>query len=176
MLKPKITTNIFLVDHNLELTNTIHKSIDNPDRYIINSFSSGEKFIAYLKSLKFNRYDINIVFLGYKYFDEGNNTLMNGVEILETTKALNKEIEVVMLTGEDEGSFGSYVKKCGAYSIIPKNENMHLRINNIIMGIVSQKNLVHRRRSFINSLRITISFILIVIIVWVFYRVFYYNF
>jgi len=176
MLKQKIDTNIFLVDHNLELTNAIHRSIDNPERYNINTFSSGEKFIAYLSGIKFKKEDIYIVFLGYKYFDEGNNTLMNGVEILETTKTLNKEIEVVMLTGEDEGSFGSYVKKCGAYSIIPKNENIHLRINNIIMGIISQKRLVRSRKSFNVSIRITIGFILVVMIFWALYRIFYYNY
>jgi DNA-binding NarL/FixJ family response regulator len=175
MLKTKIDTFIYLVDHNHEFTNAIQKSIDNPERYNIESFTSGEKFISYLKSTKFNKSDIFIVFLGYKYFDEGNNTLMNGIEILEATKLINKDIEVVMLTGQDEGSFGSYVMKSGAYTIIPKNENIHLRINNIIMGIISQKRLAQKRRIFNLSLRIIIGYLLLVIVIWVFYRIFYYE-
>ena len=172
MLKTKIDTYIYLVDHNPEFTGAIHKSIDNPERYSIESYSSGEKFIAHIKSIKFNKKDIIIVFLGYKYFDEGNNTLMNGIEILEATKAFNSEIEVVMLTGQDEGSYGSYVKKCGAYDIIPKNENIHLRINNIIMGIVSQKRLALKRHSFNISLKIVFAYILIVALTWFIYRFF----
>ncbi len=172
MLKTKIDINIFLVDHNVEYTKAIQLSIDNPEKYNIETFTSGEKFIDYLSKYKFRKHDVNIVFLGYKYFDEGNNTLMNGVEILESTKAINKEIEVVMLTGEDEGSFGSYVMKSGAYSFIPKNENIHMRINNIIMGIISQKRLAQKRHSFIISLRILVAYIFFVVIIWVIYRFF----
>ncbi len=176
MLKTKIDTNIFLVDHNIEFTSAINNSIENPERYHIQNFTSGEKFLVYLSKIKFNHKDIHIVFLGYKYFDEGNNTSMNGVEILEATKNLNKDIEVVMLTGEDEGSFGSYVMKSGAYTFIPKNENVHLRINNIIMGIISQKRLAQKRRYFNISLKIIIGYILLVSIIWIIYRIIYYNF
>lgn len=175
MLKGTIDTNIFLVDHNIEFTRSINNSIDNPDRYNIQSFTSGEKFIAHLSKYKFNVKEIYIVFLGYKYFDEGNNTLMNGVEILESTKSINKDIEVVMLTGEDEGSYGSYVMKSGAYAFIPKNENIHLRINNIIMGIISQKRLAQKRRHFNISLKVLIGYILFVLIIWALYRLFYYD-
>lgn len=173
MLKTKIDTSIFLVDHNVELTRAIHSSIDNPERYNIETFTSGEKFIEFLSKFKFSKQEVYIVFLGYKYFDEGNNTLMNGVEILESTKEINKDIEVVMLTGEDEGSFGSYVMKSGAYSFIPKNENIHLRINNIIMGIISQKRLAQKRHSFNISLRILIGYLLLVLTIWILYRYFY---
>lgn len=175
MLKMKIETKIFLVDHNIEFTRAINSSIENPEKYNIESFTSGEKFIAHLSDYKFNKNEIYIVFLGYKYFDEGNNTLMNGVEILESTKIINKDIEVVMLTGEGEGSFGSYVMKSGAFAFIPKNENIHLRINNIIMGIISQKRLTQRRRKFYTSLKILIAYILLLIIIGVVYRIFYYN-
>ncbi|HCT31422.1 MAG TPA: hypothetical protein DIW31_12000 [Bacteroidales bacterium] len=175
MLKTKIDTNIFLVDHNVDFTRAIHSSIDNPEKYNIESFTSGEKFIEFLSKYKFNSNEVIIVFLGYKYFDEGNNTLMNGVEILEATKSINKDIEVVMLTGEDEGAFGSYVMKSGAYAFIPKNENIHLRINNIVMGIISQKRLAQKRHSFNISLRILIGYVLLVVIIWIIYRYFYYE-
>lgn len=175
MLKNKIDTYIFLVDHNIEFTSAINNSIDNPERYIIKTFTSGEKFIDHLYDIKYRRNDIYIVFLGYKYFDEGNNTLMNGVEILEATKAFNDDVEVVMLTGDDEGSYGSYVMKSGAYAFIPKNENIHLRINNIIMGIISQKRLSQKRHSFNLSLKIIAGYIILVIITWVIYRIVYFN-
>lgn len=176
MLKVKIDTNIFLVDHNHEFTRSINNSIDNPEKYNITSFASGEKFIAFLADYKFSKNNVYIVFLGYKYFDEGNNTLMNGVEILESTKAINKDIEVVMLTGEDEGSFGSYVMKSGAFAFIPKNENIHLRINNIIMGIISQKRLIQKRRNFYLSIKVLFFYIIIVTIIWAIYRFYYYDF
>jgi DNA-binding NarL/FixJ family response regulator len=175
MLKPRIDTNIYLVDHDPAFILTVNKSIDNTEKYNIRTFNSGEKFIAHLKGLKFKNNDIYIVFLGYKYFDEGSNTLMNGIEVLEATKVVNKDIEVVMLTGPDEGSYGSYVMKCGAYTFIPKNENIHLRINNIIMGIISQKRLTQKRRRFIISLKIIIGYILLFVVIWVIYKIFFYK-
>jgi len=174
MLKPKIDTFIYLVDHNYDYTNSLKKSIDKPERYSIDVFTSGEKFIAFLSKQSFRRNDICIVFLGYKYFDEVNNTLMNGLEILEATKQINRNIEVVMLTGQDEGSIGSYVIKSGAYAFIPKNENIHLRINNIIMGIISQKRLVQKRSSFYFSLKILIGFLILIILFWIFFQLFFY--
>jgi DNA-binding NarL/FixJ family response regulator len=175
MLKTKIDTNIYLVDHNPEFIIAINNSIDNPEKYNIESFTSGEKFISHLSSIKFIHKDIYIVFLGYKYFDEGNNITMNGVEILEATKKINRDVEVVMLTSEDEGSYGSYVMKSGAYAFIPKNENIHLRINNIVMGIISQKRLAQKQRSFNIILRILIGYLLLVIFTWIIYRIFYDN-
>ena len=175
MLKPKIDTNIYLVDHDPSFILTVNKSIDNTEKYNIRTFNSGEKFIAHLKRLKFTSNDIHIVFLGYKYFDEGSNTLMNGIEILETIKVVNKDIEVVMLTGPDEGSYSSYVMKCGAYTFIPKNENIHLRINNIIMGIISQKRLTQKRRRFIVSLKIIVGYILLFVVMWIIYKIFFYK-
>jgi len=100
--------------------------------------------------------------------------LMNGLEILEATKQINRNIEVVMLTGQDEGSIGSYVIKSGAYAFIPKNENIHLRINNIIMGIISQKRLVQKRSSFYFSLKILIGFLILIILFWIFFQLFFY--
>lgn len=173
MLKPKSDIYIYLVDHSHDYTNSLKKSIDNQEKYNIETFTSGEKFIAHINDKNFLKSDICIVFLGYKYYDDGKNTLMNGLEILQATKALNSNIEVVMLTGHDEGSYGSSVMKSGAYSFIPKNENIHLRINNIIMGIISQKRLVQKRNSLAISLRLLIGFIIFILTAWVIFKVFY---
>ena len=170
----KLDANIFIVDHNHDYTTSLKKSIDNPERYLIETFTSGEKFLAHLSEMKFRKNDICIVFLGYQYFDEGNNTLMNGIEILEATKVINKEIEVVMLTGEDEGSYGSYVMKGGAHSFIPKNQNIHLRINNIVMGIISQKRLIQKRNSFMLSLKLLIAFAILFFVTWFLYNLSYF--
>ena len=170
---PKIDATIFFVDHNPDYTASLKKSIDNPERYTIETFTSGEKFLAHLSEIRFKKNDICIVFLGYKYFDEGNNTVMNGIEILESTKVINKNIEVVMLTGEDEGLYGSYVMKGGAHSFIPKNQNIHLRINNIVMGIISQKRLTLKRNNFILSLKILVGIIILFLLTWFLYNLSY---
>ena len=169
MFNTRSKTYIFLVDHNLDFLNSIKKSIEHPEVYEIFNFTSGERFIAYLNEKSFRKNDVLIVFLGYQFLDEGNQTLMNGIEILEATKVINKNIEVVMLSGENEGEFGAYVMKSGAHSFIPKNENIHLRINNIIMSIISKKRLEYNRHAFNIALRILLVYILIIIIIGTFY-------
>lgn len=163
---------IFFVDHSTEYSNSLIRSIENQSDYEIRSFASGEKFIAFLNQMTFRKKDIYITFLGYQFFDEGNQTLMNGIEILESAKVINKNIEVVMLTGEDESEYGSYVMKSGAYTFIPKNENIYLRINNIIMAIISKTRLDQKRIEFKISLQLLIGYIILLIITGILYTLF----
>ncbi len=173
MLETRSRTHIFLVDHNPEYTNSIKKSIENQEGCDIFTFTSGEKFISFISERSFRKNDIYIAFLGYQFVDEGNQTLMNGIEILEATKVIHSDFEVVMLTGENEGEYGSYVMKSGAHSFIPKNENIHLRINNIIMSIISKKRLAQKKRAFLIALQILIAYIVLIIAVGVIYTLFF---
>ncbi len=155
--KQKPNANIYIVDHDPVYTSSLKNSIEKPEKYSIETFHTGEKFIAHLASLKFKRKDILIVFLGYHFFSDTDNTLMNGIEILEATKIINPSIEVVMLYTHDEASYGAYAKKSGAYAFVPKTDTIFLRINNIIMRIISQNTLLHKRLAFQLSVRLFIA-------------------
>lgn len=158
IIKPKVAAYIYFVDHDSAYSASLKKAIDKPEKYEIETFTTGEKFIAHLTQIKFRKDDIRIVFLGYQFFDEGEHTLMNGIEILDAIKVINRDIEVVMLTGPDEGSYGSYARKGGAFAFIPKNETIFLRIDNIIMRIISHRKLNLKRRAFYFAVQVFIGY------------------
>ncbi len=160
---PKVNANIYIVDHDPSYTSSLKKAIEKPSKYNIETFSTGEKFIAYLTSLKFKRNDIHIVFLGYHFTDDRKHTLMNGIEILEATKVVNPDIEVVMLYSGDESSYGAYARNSGAYNFVPKTDTIFLRINNIIMRIISEKKLIRTKQRFIFSVKIFLVYFFILL-------------
>lgn len=172
MKKTPVKANIYIVDYDPTYTSSLKKAIEKPYKYNILTFTTGEKFIAHLATLKFKINDIHIVFLGYHFYGEKNQTLMNGIEILEAVKVISKNVEVVMLYAQDESSYGAYARNSGAYTFVPKTDTIFLRINNIVMRIISQKKLEHSRRSFITSIKILATSTALVIIGFVIYTLF----
>jgi DNA-binding NarL/FixJ family response regulator len=171
MKKPPIKANIYIVDYDPTYTASLKKAIEKPYKYNILTFTTGEKFIAHLATLKFRVNDIHIVFLGYHFYDEKEHTLMNGIEILEAVKVICPNIEVVMLYSKDESSYGAYARNSGAYTFVPKTDTIFLRINNIIMRIISQKKLQNSRRSFIISSRVLVAYFLLMVIGFLIYSI-----
>ena len=159
-MKPiaKTVANIYIVNHDFVHTTSLKKAIEKPLKYDIKTFANGEKFIAHLASLAFRRRDIYMVFLGYQFIDEHEHTLMNGIEILEAVKIINPNIEVIMLYAPDEASYGAYARSSGAYAFVPKNDTIFLRINNIVMRIISQKKLEQKRRDFVIAIKIILAY------------------
>lgn len=163
---------IYIVDHDPQYTSSLKKAIDKPNKYIIETFVTGEKYVGHLTSLTFRKSDTYIVFLGYHFFDERDHTLMNGIEILESTKLINPDIEVVMLYEPDEATYGAYARNSGAYAFVPKNDTIFLRINNIVMRVISQKNLDHKKRGFIMAAKIFIAYFILLCMAIGVYHVF----
>ncbi len=159
--KPRINATIYIVDHDPIYSASLKESIEKPEKYIIQTFPSGERFIAHLTSQKFRKNDVYIVFLGYNFKGEPKLCLMNGIEILDATKLINPNIEVVMISEDAESNLGSYAKKSGAFAIVPKTDTIFLRINNIIMRIISQKKLEQKRRIFIFAVKIFVIYLIL---------------
>lgn len=158
---PKKIANIYIVDHDPSYSNSLTKAIEKPNKYNIEIFTTGEKFLAYLTSLHFKKNDVHIVFLGYHFFDDREHNLMNGIEILEAIKVIYPDIEVVMLYTEEETSYGAYARNSGAYTFVPKNDTIFLRINNIIMRVISHKKLEQNKRAFLLSLKIFVAYFVV---------------
>lgn len=159
MKRTPITTNIYIVDYDPVYTNLLKKSIEKPYKYNIQTFTTGEKFIDHLTALKFKPNSIHIVFLGYHFYDsEDEHTLMNGIEILEGIKVVNSHVVVVMLYAGDESKYGAYARDRGAYDFIPKTDTIFLRINNIIMRIISEQKLQFSKRAYLRWTKILLIY------------------
>jgi len=122
------------------------EGIDLPKRSTIKNFPTGEKFIEHISKLRFRKNDLVIVFLGYNFLDDYNHSLMNGIEILESIKLINPKIEVVLMADEGEKEYGAYVMKLGAHAFIPKDENLAIRSNNIILSLCGKRNFNSKKR------------------------------
>ncbi|MDD2549048.1 MAG: response regulator [Bacteroidales bacterium] len=166
----KPVANIYIVNHDFVHTSSLKKAIKKPIKYNIETFSNGEKFIAHLASLTFTRRDIHIVFLGYQFIDEHEQTLMNGIEVLEAVKTINPDIEVIMLYDRDEATYGAYARNRGAFAFVPKGDTIFLRVNNIIMRVITQKKLRQKRRNFVVAIKIFIAYIILLVLAILLYQ------
>jgi DNA-binding NtrC family response regulator len=108
-----------LLVHNLSL---------NPD-YVIESFSNGKDCL--------NNLDKNpdVVTLDYRLPD------MQGLEILKRIKAENEEIQVILISEQDEIDVVVELLKFGAYDYIVKSRDIRERLLNTIQNIRNGVNL-----------------------------------
>lgn len=139
-------TFVFVVEFNQEYTQKLIDGIECTGRTSIMSFPLGEKFIDHIIKQKIRRNDLLVVFLGYNFFDDYNHALMNGIEILESVKKINPQVEVVMMANEDEKEYGAHVMKLGAFGFFPKDDSMVIRANNILLHLCGNRNLRAKKR------------------------------
>ena len=76
---------------------------------------------------------------------------------LKRIKKLNAESEVILYSDNDDINLVSSAFHYGAYTFMKKNENVVLRIENNIKGIISQKNFLIKKES---SRKFTLFFLL----------------
>lgn len=133
--------NIYIVDDDELLSKILRTKFEQSGDFKIISFVSGEEFLEYFKNNLFNKRQIHIVILDYLFKTNSNPQAKNGIEILKSIREVNKEIEVIMLSGLDDVDIASQAIKNGAVSFVKKNENSFLRIQNNVKFIISQNRL-----------------------------------
>lgn len=133
--------NIYIVDDDELLSKILRTKFEQSGDFRIISFVSGEEFLEYFNRNLFNKRQIHIVILDYLFKTNVNPEAKNGLEILKSIRDVNKDIEVIMLSGLDDVDIASQAIKNGAVSFVKKNENSFLRIQNNVKFIISQNRL-----------------------------------
>ncbi len=148
---------VFLVDDDKMYLKAAQTQLLQQKKINIKTFSSGEEC---LKNLNLNP---NIVFLDYSLDSEDPNA-KNGIQILKKIKAVNENINIVMLSGQAKLEVAVEAMKNGAYDYVMKNEDAHLRIQNIITNLLKNINLESRlkRQKKMNTILI-IAFVIIIL-------------
>ena len=133
--------NIYIVDDDELLSKILRTKFEQTGDYKIISFVTGEEFLEYISKTQFIKRQIHIVILDYLLKSNSNPLAKNGIDILKSIRDLNKEIEVIMLSGLDDVDIATKAIKMGAVSFIKKNENSFLRVQNNVKFIISEKRL-----------------------------------
>ena len=163
--------NIYIVDDDELLSKILRTKFEQTGDYKIISFITGEEFLEYFTKTPIIKRQIHIVILDYLLKSNSNPNAKNGIDILKSIKELNKDVEVIMLSGVDDVDIATLTIKSGAVSFIKKNENSFLRVQNNVKFIISDKRLKLTRNQSQLTRHTFFTLIAIVIVIAVYYVV-----
>ena len=162
--------NIYIVDDDELLSKILRTKFEQSGDFKIISFTTGEDFLEYFIKTQFIKRQIHIVILDYLFKSNYNPDAKSGIDILKTIREINKEVEVIMLSGLDDVDIATLAIKNGAVSFVKKNENSFLRIQNNVKFIISEKRLkLTRNQSKVT--RITFFVLIAIVILFAVYYV-----
>jgi len=140
---------IYIVDADEYQQKKLRESFSQANtEYILRPYDSGEKFMENLllnpppkKSLDVVIVDLNL--------NHKNKQAMNGMNLLYKTKELYPKFNIILVSesGDDFESNRTEALNAGAKAFFKKNDNVYLRVKNIIKGIISQKTLLSKKKA-----------------------------
>ncbi|MFM9911082.1 MAG: response regulator [Chitinophagaceae bacterium] len=123
---------LFLVDDDALFLKLMEiEFLQYPD-FIIETFASGELCMENI------RHEPDIIILDY-HLDGSNKNAMNGIDTLHQIKGFNPDIQVVMLSAQDNVDIAINSVQFRAIDYVVKSDTAFLRIQNIITTILSFK-------------------------------------
>ncbi len=135
-MKKEKSITLFIVDDNkiisLALENMFKETFDEYETSI-SRFETGEECLSRL-----NDVIPDVIILDYHLTT--NILGMDGISVLKKIKQVDKNIEVVMLSGEDKLEIAVECIKYGARDYVIKNDSSFVRINQIVQNIAEHIN------------------------------------
>jgi CheY-like chemotaxis protein len=106
---------IFFVDDDKMILNLLEYTLNNKVNIDVMTFQSGEECL--------DRMDLKPDLIVLDHFFRVNGTIkMNGLEVLKLIREKDKNIPVIILTGQEDKSVTSSYLKFGATEYVPKND------------------------------------------------------
>lgn len=151
---------LFVVDDDKMFCKAIENHFKGSEKYKVFCFNTGEKCMEHL-----SMFSPDIIILDYRLNDV-NLLAMDGLQVLKEIKKINKNIEVVMLSGSENIEIATNSIKYGAFDYIVKNKSAFIRLDNILEIIVKDMELAKkkakREKQMRLALRIGIFFIILI--------------
>jgi DNA-binding response OmpR family regulator len=122
---------VFIVEDNIAYAEMINFYIQESN-YDTQVFHSGEQCINNIHQSP------DFVILDYML---GN---MDGIEVLKQIKAINPDIQVIFLSGQEDINIGINSLKYGAYDYVIKNESAFDRLISTLFKIESLKSIMRK--------------------------------
>jgi DNA-binding NtrC family response regulator len=123
---------IFLVDDDLIYLKLLEIELREQGDFDIETYATGELCLANLS------HSPDVIVLDY-YLDGIEKTAMNGIETLDKIKAVNPEIAVILLSGQDSIDIAINCMHHKAFDYVVKSETAFLRLKKIIPAIFQYK-------------------------------------
>lgn len=115
---------IFIIDDDPVIVKVLVKRLTS-EGYIITAFDYGEDCIEELSSKP------DLIILDY-LFTKSDKVVMNGMEIFDKIKKIDKTIPVIMLSGQEKGEIVLEFARKGIEDYIIKDNNL---VDNLIVAI-----------------------------------------
>ncbi len=127
--------------------------------YILRPYSSGEKFMDNLLLNPPPKKALSIVIVDYN-INQNNKQAMNGMNVLYKTKEQHPEFNVIVISESSDNfeSIKTEALNAGATAFFKKNDNVYLRVRNIIKGMISKNYLSKKKKVSHNAI---IAFIIV---------------
>jgi two-component system, OmpR family, response regulator len=133
-MNDKSKVKLFLVDDDALFLKSLQiEFLDHAD-FEIETYATGELCVAGLS------HNPDVIILDY-LLDDVVEKAMNGIETLDKIKAINPDIPVVMLSGQDKIEVAINCMHHKAYDYVVKSETAFFRLQKIISTIFKQKKL-----------------------------------
>ena len=155
----KQNTHVVFIDNDDSYIRDLLAKLEEVNQYNIKIYSRSRDFIDDFELITFDKNKIYIIFLSTNLENDEENNEINVLDVLKRIKKINSQCEVILYSENDDINIVSSAFHFGAYTFIKKNDNLILRIENNILGIISLKNFLIKKDS---SRRFTKIFLLFI--------------
>lgn len=133
-MSSKTKIKLFLVDDDALFLKSLEIDFLDHADFEIETFATGELCVSNLS------HNPDVIILDYM-LDEIVENAMNGIETLDKIKAINPDLPVVMLSGQDKIEVAINCMHHKAFDYVVKSETAFFRLQKIITTIFQQKKL-----------------------------------
>jgi len=169
----KQNTHVIFIDNDDSYIRDLLAKLEEVNQYNIKIYSRTVDFFDDFQLIKIDKNKIYIIFLSTNLGTDENNNDINALDVLKRIKKINSQCEVILYSDNDDINVVSSAFHFGAYTFIKKNENLILRIENNILGIISLKNFLIKKEASRRFTRIFLLFLAgITIILIILYMLF----
>lgn len=123
---------LFLVDDDVVFLKLLDIEFRQHADFLVETYVTGELCLEHLS------HNPDVIILDY-LLDGTDKTAMNGIETLDKIKAVNPDIPVVMLSGQDKIEVAIDCMHHRAFDYVVKSETAFLRLQKIITTIFKYK-------------------------------------
>lgn len=143
----RYNTNVIFIDNDDSYIRDVLAKFEEVNSYNIKIYSRSKDFFEDFNHIEQFKREIFIIFLSTSLESDENNNQIEVLDVLKRIKEINSDSEVILYSDNDDINLVSSAFHYGAYTFIKKNENVILRIENNIKGIISQKNFLIKKES-----------------------------